>query len=289
MARKGSRSGGGPRADRYEIAGGEAELLRDADRDGGWVLCVGGVPQSYVDLSDPTYLDFEYMRLMGDVVDCLGLEGEAFDAVHIGGAACTLPRYIAATRPGSRQVVLEPDGPLVQMVREQLPVKGVPGLKIRIVDGRNGIAGIDDEADDLAVLDAFAEASMPVELATQEFTYDIARVLRPGGVYLINVADGFRLPFARRVAATVRSVFRHVIVLAEPAVLRGRRFGNLIVAASREPLPVAELTRRAAGGIVQARLLEGTDLTAFCSGARPLHDGEDVEAPVPPPQVFGRA
>ncbi|GAA2632821.1 fused MFS/spermidine synthase [Actinomadura fulvescens] len=285
MGRKGRRE---PKADRYTIATGEAELLRDADRDNGWVLCVGGVPQSYVDLTDPTYLDFEYMRLMGDVVDCLGLEHEAFDAVHIGGAACTLPRYIAATRPGSRQVVLEPDGQLVQLVREQLPVKDVPGLKIRIVDGRAGIAALDDEADDLVVLDAYTEASMPVELATQEFAYDVVRVLRPGGVYLINVADGFRLPFARRMAATVRSVFRHTLVLAEPGVLRGRRFGNLIIAASRAPLPTRELTRKAAGGLVQARLIEGDGLTAFTAGAAPMHDGEEIEAPVPPPQVFGR-
>ncbi|GAA3984118.1 fused MFS/spermidine synthase [Actinomadura viridis] len=286
MARK--AKGARVHLDVHPVAGGEAELLRDADRDGGWVLCVGGVPQSYVDLDDPTYLDFEYMRLMGDVVDCLAPEGQALDAVHIGGAGCTLPRYIAATRPGSRQVVFEPDAELVRLVRERLPVKKVPGLKIRIVDGRSGTAALPDGADDLLVMDAFAEASMPVELATREFTLEAARVLRPGGVYLMNVADGFRLPYARRVAATVRSVFRHALLLGEPAVLRGRRFGNLIVAASREPLPVAELTRRAAGGAVRARLVEGDDLGAFCGGAAPLHDGEDVQAPVPPPQVFGR-
>ncbi|WP_067468841.1 spermidine synthase [Actinomadura macra] len=285
MARKGRRD---PQPDRYRIAGGEAELLRDADRDGGWMLLVGGVPQSYVDLTDPTYLDFEYMRLMGDVVDELGLVGEAFDAVHVGGAGCTLPRYIAATRPGSRQVVLEPDGDLVQLVREQLPVKNVPGLKIRITDGRTGVAAVADEADDLVVMDAFAEASMPVELATREFVQDVARVLRPRGTYLVNVADGFRLPFARRVAATVRSVFPHTLLMGDPGVLRGRRFGNLIVAASREPLPASELTRRAAGGLTRARLVDGHDLTAFCAGAAPLHDGEEITAPVPPPQVFGK-
>ncbi|MEU5884729.1 fused MFS/spermidine synthase [Spirillospora sp. NPDC047279] len=287
MTRKGQ--GREPRADRYKIANGEAELLRDADRDGGWVLFVDGVPQSYVDLNDPAYLDFEYMRLIGDVVDCLGLPGEAFDVVHVGGAACTMPRYIAATRPGSRQVVLDPDAELVQLVREQLPVKNVPGLKIRVVDGRTGIQAVADEADDLVILDAFAGASMPVELATQEFAYEVARVLRPGGVYLINVADGFRLPFARRMVATVRSIFRHTLLLGEPGVLRGRRFGNLVLAASRAPLPVAELTRRAAGGLVQARMVEGDDLKAFTGGAVPMHDGEEIEAPTPPPQVFGRS
>ncbi|MEV4257840.1 fused MFS/spermidine synthase [Spirillospora sp. NPDC049652] len=289
MARKGSRSGDGPRADRYEIDGGEAELLRDADRDGGWVLLVGGVPQSYVDLADPTHLDFEYMRLMGDVVDCLGAPGEPFDAVHVGGAGCTLPRYVAATRPGSRQVVLEPDARLVQLVREQLPVKNVPGLRIRITDGRSGLAAVPDGADDLVVLDAFSEASIPVELTTAEFTREVARVLRHGGAYVMNVADGFRLPFARRVAATVREVFPHALLLGDPGVLRGRRFGNLILVASRVPLPVAELTRRAAGGVFRARLLEGEDLAAFAAGAAVLRDGEDVAAPAPPPQVFGRS
>ncbi|MFI0356905.1 spermidine synthase [Actinomadura sp. 9N407] len=286
MARK--ARGARLKPDRHTVGSGEAELLRDPDRDGGWVLCVGGVPQSYVDLNDPTYLDFEYMRLMGDVVDCLAPPAMALDAAHIGGAGCTLPRYIAATRPGSRQVVFEPDGQLVGLVRERLPVKNVPGLKIRITDGRSGTAALADGADDLLVMDAFAEASMPVELATREYTLEAARVLRPGGVYLMNVADGFRLAYARRVVATVRSVFRYALLLGEPGVLRGRRFGNLIIAASSEPLPVGELTRRAAAGAVRARLMAGDELGGFCAGAAPLRDGEDVEAPVPPPQVFGR-
>jgi spermidine synthase len=287
MARK--ARGARVRSDVHMIDGGEAELLRDADRDGGWMLCVGGVPQSYVDLSDPTYLDFEYMRMMGDVVDCLAPEGVALDAVHIGGAGCTLPRYIAATRPGSRQVVFEPDRALVRLVRERLPLKNVPGVRIRIADGRSGMAGIADEADDLVVMDAFAEASMPVELATREFTREAARVLRPGGVYLMNVADGFRLAYARRVVATVRSVFRYAVLLAEPGVLRGRRFGNLIVAASREPLPLPGLTRRAAGGAFPFRVMAGDRLGGFCAGSRPIHDGDEVEVPEPPPQVFGRS
>ncbi|WP_067484749.1 spermidine synthase [Actinomadura hibisca] len=286
MARRGRTPE--PKQDLHRIAGGEAELLRDTDRDGGWVLCVGGVPQSYVDLSDPTHLDFEYMKLMGDVVDCLGPDGEPFDAVHIGGAGCTLPRYVAATRPGSRQVVLEPDGELVQLVRERLPVKNVPGLKIRVIDGRAGLAAVPDAADDLVVLDAFAEAAVPADLVTAEFAAEAARVLRPGGVYLANIADGFRLPFARRYAATVRTAFRHTLLLADPGVLRGRRFGNLIVAASRTPLPVAELNRRAAGGFARARLLEGDDLTDFIAGAAPLRDGEEFATPAPPPQVFGK-
>lgn len=266
-----------PMPGRYPISTGTAELLQDADREHGWLLSVGGVPQSYVDLSDPSYLDFEYMRLMGDVVDCLGTGRHAIDAVHVGGAACTLPRYIAATRPGSRQVVFEPDAKLVQMVREQLALGEVPRLAVRVTDGRTGMAGLPDAAGDLVAVDAFSAGTMAAELVTEEFTREVARVLRPGGVQLINVSDGPALTFTRQVVETVRTVFRDVALLGEPDVLDGQRFGNLVVAASPAPLPVAELTRRIAGGSEWARCVHGDDLTDFCSRPGPAPAADVLE------------
>ncbi|WP_143590559.1 spermidine synthase [Thermoactinospora rubra] len=268
----------------YQTTFGEVELLRDLDRQDGWMLSKDGVPQSYVDLQDPTYLDFEYVRLIADVVDLLD-EGP-LSCVHVGGGACTIPRYIAATRPGSRHIVVEHDGLLVNLVREQLDLKSVPRLKVRIQDGREGITGLWDASADLFVLDAFTGATMPVELATAEYMADVARVLRPTGTLVVNMADGKGLAFARRVAATVNGAFRHVALLADPGVLRGRRFGNLIVAASPSPLPVDLLSRRAAGGLTQARCLYGEALTNFVAGAAPIRDGEPVPVPQPPPAIF---
>ena len=197
------------------MAFGEVELLHDLDRPNGWLLSMDGVPQSYVDLGDATYLDFEYARLMADVIDTL--PAGPLDAVHIGGGACTLPRYVAAVRPGSRQIVIERDAALVDLVRTQLRLKAVPRLKVRVLDGRAGAATLGDDSADLLILDAFAGAAMPVDLATAEYMADLARVLRPTGTLLINVADGKRLTFARRLAATVNDTFRHTVLLAEPA------------------------------------------------------------------------
>ncbi|MGV9779474.1 spermidine synthase [Streptosporangium sp. NPDC003464] len=270
---------------RYPVTFGEVELLGDLDRPSGWVISKDGVPQSYVDLEDPTYLDFEYVRLMATVIDLLD-EGP-LDAVHVGGCACTLPRYVAATRPGSRQTVAEPDGGLVQLVRDQLRLKSVPRLKVKILDGRTATAGLQDGSADLVVLDAFSGATMPLDLATSEYMGDVARVLRPAGTLLVNIADGKGLAFARRVLATVGRVFPHMALLADPGVMRGRRFGNLIVAASRAGLPLTGLSRRAAGGLTQARCVHGDDLTRFIAGAPPLNDGDPVVVPVPPPAVFG--
>nr|WP_055509817.1 fused MFS/spermidine synthase [Nonomuraea pusilla] len=270
---------------RYPVTFGEVELLRDLDRQDGWMLSKDDVPQSYVDLQDPTYLEFDYVRLMADVIDLL--PDGPLSCVHVGGGACTIPRYVSATRPGSRHLVVEPDGLLVNLVREQLDLRSVPKLKVIVKGGREGTAGLWDDCADLFVLDAFSGATMPVELATEQYMGDVARVLRPGGTLLVNIADGKGLAFARRVTATVRGAFRHVALLAEPGIMRGRRFGNLILAASREELPVDLLTRRAAGGLTQARCVHGDDLTRFLAGAAPIRDGDAVLSPVPPPAVFG--
>lgn len=270
---------------RYLVVFGEVELLRDLDNPAGWMLLMDGVPQSYVDLADPTHLDFEYVQLMGIAVDCLP-EGP-LDVTHVGGGGFTLPRYVAATRPGSRQIVIEPDHALVQLVRDQLALKTVPRLKVRTTGGREGVATLEDASADLVILDAFSGAVMPIELATAEYMGDLARVLRPHGTLLVNVADGKGLRFARRLLSTVRGVFRHVTLLAEPGVLRGRRFGNLIVVASNRDLPLDRLVRSAAGGLTQARCVAGEDLVKFVAGAKPIHDGDPVAAPVPPPAVFG--
>ncbi|GAA2665332.1 spermidine synthase [Nonomuraea recticatena] len=274
-----------PMPGRYPVTFGEVELLRDLDRQHGWMLSKDGVPQSYVDLEDPTYLDFEYVRLMADVIDVL--PDGPLNCVHVGGGACTIPRYVAATRPGSRHIVVEPDAALVELVRSQLDLRSVPKLKVRLQGGLEAIAGIWDDSTDLLVLDAFTGATMPVELATAEYMADLARVLRPTGTLLINLADGKGLAFARRLVATVRGTFRHVALLADPGVMRGRRFGNLIVAASPAELPVDLLTRRAAGGLTQARCVYGEALTNFVAGAPAIRQGDAVLAPVPPPAIFG--
>ncbi|WP_433497546.1 spermidine synthase [Sphaerimonospora sp. CA-214678] len=273
-----------PLSGRYPVTFGEVELLRDLDRPDGWLLTMDGIPQSYVDLSDPTYLDFTYVQLMAEVIDCL--PERPLDAVHIGGGACTLPRYISAKRPGSRHLVVEPDAGLVQLVREQLRLKSVPRLKVRVLDGRSAAGGLPDDFADLFVLDAFSGATMPVELATAQFMAEVARILRPDGTLLVNVADGKGLAFVKRVVATIGGAFRHVALLAEPGIFRGRRFGNLIVAASPAELPIGPITRRAAGGGVPARCVSGEDLTRLIAGAHPIRDGDAVLTPVPPPDLF---
>ena len=270
------------------VAGGTAELLADADRDGSWVLMVEGTPQSHVDLEDPTHLEFEYVRRMGHVLDLAAPAGAALDVVHLGGGALTLPRYVATTRPGSRQRVVEIDQPLTDLVREYLPLPRNARVRVRAGDAREALTTLHPASADVVVTDVFAGARTPAHLTTVEFAREVARVLRSGGVYAANVADGPPLRFARSQVATLRQVFGNVCLLAEPGTMRGRRFGNLVAVASDAELPLAGLTRACARDPMPSRVVDGEDLERFMGKALPVTDAEAQPSPEPPAGVFAR-
>ncbi|WP_067967331.1 spermidine synthase [Nocardiopsis trehalosi] len=266
----------------------EVELLRDADRPDSWMLVVDGTPQSHVDLSDPTYLDFEYMRRLGHVADLAAPPREPLDVLHLGAGALTLARYIAATRPGSRQRAVDVDARLVDLVRASLPWGRGAGIRVGIGDARAWLGERRDSSADLVVCDVFAGARTPAALTSVEFHAEAARVLRPGGTFAANVGDGRRLRHARAQAATALAVFANAALIAEPGVLRGRRFGNLVLVASDAPLPVAELARRAHRDPDMARLLSDGELERFVGGAAPVRDATAEDSPAPPADTFPR-
>jgi spermidine synthase len=281
-------------------AGEPVELLGDLDRPRAWMLLAGGVPQSHVDLDDPRHLELEYVRLLGHLIDLAAPPGEPLRVLHLGGGGLTLARYVAATRPGSSQLAAESDAGVARLVRERLPLdqparrraarrggRVTDGrITVRVADGRAVVEQVPPGSFDVLVLDAFAAAQTPAHLTTVEFTQAAARALAPPGIYAANIADGPPLAHARRRVAAVRSVLGHACLIAEPGVLRGRRFGNLVVAAAARDLPVAALTRRAAADPFPARVVDGAALDRFVAGARPFTDADAEPSPVPPPDVF---
>lgn len=261
--------------DAAETPSGRIELLADADRPGGWLLTIDRIRQSYVDLDDPTYLDFEYVQAFADVVDALPPGPLA--VTHIGGGACTLARYVSFSRPGSPQIVFEPDAAVTALMRARLPLPRGHRIRIRPLDGRTGLAALADRSADLVVLDAFHGGRVPGELTTVECVAEIARVLRPAGVLLVNAADGPPVAYTRRVLAAVRTALPETLVVAEPAVLKGRRFGNVVVAASRAALPAATIRRAALRAPFPRTVTVG-----FGGDVGPLTDADPLRSPAPP-------
>ena len=193
---------------------GRAELLRDADRRAAWMLLIDGVPQSHVDLDDPGYLDFEYVRRIGHVIDEAAPAGQPLRVLHLGAGALTLARYVAATRPGSPQLAVEVDAALVDLIRLRLPPRN-PRLRVRVGDARAELERLRPGSFDVVIADVFAGGRTPAHLTSAEFWAAARRAVRGTGVVAANVADGAPLAHARAQVATARAVFPHACLIAD--------------------------------------------------------------------------
>lgn len=257
----------------HPVDTGTAVVTADADGQ-GWLLEVNGVQSSHI-AADPTRLDFEYMRWIAAIVaDRYDLDGP-LRVLHLGAAGCALPRYLAAVAPASRHVAVEIDAALADLVRSRFDIPRAPVVRIRVGDARAVTEALTPESRDLVVVDVFAGARTPVHLTTVEFVDAVRRVLRPGGLMVMNVADTRDLAYARRQIATVADRFDHLLLVADPAMLKGRRYGNVVVAASDDPLPASPaLVRRLLADAVPASTREGAAARAFTAGARPYSDDD---------------
>ncbi|WIM93878.1 fused MFS/spermidine synthase [Actinoplanes oblitus] len=245
------------------VASGAAELVPDPRRPRGWTLLVNGVPQSYVDLADPEHLEFPYVRQIARGLRAWARSAVPESVLHLGGGGLTVPRLVARWWPGAAQVVVELDADLVTMVTRELPPERPP--EIVVGDAREAVERAGTGRYDVIVADVFAGAAMPEHLGTVEFVTQLRRVLRPGGLLIMNVTDVPPMAFTRIQVATVAAAFADVGLLGDQAVLRGRRAGNVIVFAGRVP-PLR--TSR------DERLLREGELVVFSGGARPRMDAK---------------
>jgi spermidine synthase len=256
---------------RQPVGFGTAELVPDAGNPGGWTLFIDGVQQSYVDLDDPTRLKFEYCRRVATILDTAAPPGAPLRVLHLGGGALTLPRYVAVTRPGSPQRVIERDRALDDLVRRTLPLPVGADVHTATGDARTAVEATESSRFDIVINDVYVGAQMPPSVGSLQFVRQISRVLAPGGTYTVNVADLPPLVFTRILAATLREVFPEVCAIGEPGMLRGRRYGNLVLAAGAA-LPIARLARLASRDEKRGQVLHASSLATFIAGVGPMID-----------------
>ncbi|PRZ05591.1 methyltransferase family protein [Isoptericola sp. CG 20/1183] len=263
---------------------GTAHLEQDPDHAARVTLHVNGVPSSCLDLADPGFLAFEYLQQMAAVVDLL--PPGPVRALHLGAAGCALPRQIEHVRPDSRQLGVDIDARLLTLVREWFSLPRSPRLRLRADDAGHALASLPAASFDVVVRDAFDGDTTPGHLVGRAFAGAALRVLRPGGLLLVNCADRPPLERTRQeLASIVPSLDEDAVadgrlaVVAEPAVLKGRRYGNVVIAAvapgSADPaagpdLGDAGLARALRSLAVPARVLVGDELARLVGSAAPL-------------------
>ncbi len=251
------------------------ELMRDATRAAGWWLLVDGAEQSFVDCDDPLHLEFEYVQMIGHVLEA-SFPGDApLSALHLGGGLCTVPRWLAARHPGSRQRIVEHSAEIAQL---SASLGATRGATVRIDDALTVVSRSRRSTADVVVCDVYDGPDTVTEMFTVDAVARVRRLLREGGIYICNLSDATPFALTRVVGATLRAGFGSVAMLAEPAVLRARRSGNLVFAAADRELPVADLTRRGAGNAVRFRVVGGAELTEFIGTAQPADVASELPA-----------
>jgi hypothetical protein len=285
---KGTRPDG-PVEGVYYIDTGDCELIADQDNSNGWLLKINGVMSSHIDLADPLFLDFEYMRWMAALIESrwppksarggsttsASMAGgtERLRGLHLGGGACSLARYFHAAYPDARQVVVELDGKLAEYVRGWFDLPKAPLLRLRVGEAREVTETLTPDTRDFIIRDVFAGSLTPRPLTTAEFNGHIKRVLAPGGMYVVNSGDAPDLKNAREDAATIAASFEHTVIIADPAMLKGRRYGNMVMAGSDAPLDGdPQLARRLLGGAVPAHIWNDAQVRAFAANSPVRHD-----------------
>jgi spermidine synthase len=253
-----------------------ADIVEDEERPAGRSLWLDTLRHSYVDLEDPSYLEFTYTRWFGDVIAGAAPEGEPLRVLHVGGGGFTMPRYLRAEHPGSTSTVLEVDPLLVEISQRELGLELGDDIEVKTGDARLSLPQVERGAYDLVIGDAFGGVAIPWHLATREFTQQLHDTLVPGGVYTLNVLDYGPRDFLRAELATILEVFDHVAVIGDPGDFGPRDErglgGNYVVVASDDPLPldlIEEANRRRAE---VDELLAGDALIEFVGDAQVLTD-----------------
>lgn len=255
----------------YPISTGTAEVISDEYRDGSYIIQVNGVPSSHINTLDPRDLDFEYMRWIAAILQHYVshsplAQQRRLRITHLGGAGCTLARWCVATWPESKNTVVEIDAELSTLIRKLFDLPRAPQLKIRADDAGTVIHHARDASRDIIIRDCFSPDITPKHLRSRDFITQAYRSLSEGGIYVANCGDHSDLQGARKEITILAETFPHCAVIADPPMLKGRRYGNIILIGAKSRLPeadspqAAQLTKELLGGAVPARYVPYADL-----------------------------
>ena len=266
-----------------------ASLQPDAWRTGSWILSIDDTPQSHIDLADPTALHFDYIARMGHIIDAAFPSGAAITALHLGAGGLTLPRYVSATRSGSRQQVVEIERDLIDFVREHCPLPRGASIRCRYGDARDVMESLPKGLlgqVDLVVVDVFSGARTPAHVTSVEFYNSVKALLTTTGVVVANVTDGPPMAFARGQLATIQFIFGDAFAIAEQGVANCKRFGNVVIAAMCDGTTPAWVSGLAGKGPHPTALIAGRDALDWSASAAIVTDNTATPSPPPARNLF---
>jgi spermidine synthase len=218
------------------------------------ILALDNLVHSYVSGDDVTDLIYDYETVYAAIVQRTTPNDVALRSLFIGGGGFVFPRYMEAVYPVGGIDVAEID-PAVKLAAQRalyLPPDDETRVTTHTMDARNVVDDLlRDGAHgsyDFIFGDAFNDLSVPYHLTTREFTGKLGELLKPSGVYMINIIDIYREGLGRFLGAfvaTSRETFPYVYVFSSTSDGPTDERDTFVVACSRHPLDVQNLGDRA--------------------------------------------
>ena len=221
---------------------------------------------SEADLNDLGDLKYPYMRIYDALVNQkLGKNDKPVRLLLLGGGGYVFPNYLSRARPGSELVVAEIDPGVTRAAQEAFGLPADAPIEIHHLDARNYVADAlrrnreqpgSVPPFDFIVCDSVSDYSVPYQLTTREFMEQVRGLLKPDGLYVMNLIDAYEVGgFMNAIAQTFADVFPHRGAVAAVPQLGGRN--TTVFVGGNGPLDLAHL------GDWTARpgVFEGTMLT----------------------------
>lgn len=205
---------------------------------------------SEADLADLGDLKYPYMRIYDALVNrVLGKNDQPVRLLLLGGGGYVFPNYLSRARPGSDLVVVEIDPGVTRAAQAAFGLPADAPIEIHHMDARNYVADAlrRNRAEpgsvplfDLVVCDSVSDYAVPYQLATREFMEQVRALLKPEGLYVMNLIDAYDVgAFMNAIAQTFAVVFPWRGAISAVPVL-GPRNTTVFVGANR-PLDLADL------------------------------------------------
>ncbi len=170
----------------------------------------------YVDLNDPSYLNYSYEKVYAEVANIfVGYKTEVA-ALFLGGGTYTFPRWVQWRWPSAICDVAEIDPLVLKANHEALGLDRKTTIRTYLMDARMAVDKLPlARRYDLILGDAFTDLSVPHHLTTVEFQRKLAERLKPHGVFMQNLIDDYQRGgfFLGAYMLTLKEVFKHVYVV----------------------------------------------------------------------------
>jgi predicted O-methyltransferase YrrM len=169
----------------------ERRLYQNGEIESGELTRTGAPTFAYIAAGE---------RLFGE------MERPGLAYLFLGGGACTLPRRIAERDPQARITVVELDPEVTRAAYRWFGLRPEHGVHSIHGEARMVAAGLPAATFDRVFVDVYdGTETVPYPLVTLEAMRDLERLLKPGGVVVVNVIGVAAGEGDRRFWSTVRT------------------------------------------------------------------------------------